>query len=222
MHTLLLRLIGPMQSWGIESRFSMRDTGREPSKSGVIGLLCAALGRPRKAPLEDLTNLRMGTRVDREGRMEMDFHTAKDVYKAGGGIKETDVSRRYYLADAAFLVGLESHKLELLEKLHDALHDPVWPLYLGRKAFVPSSPIWLKDGLREGESLERALQTYPFLGREDPHEKLRLMLDDNQGPILRSDLPVSFAERRFATRRVRSVFITPPPFPYREGMDMEE
>ena len=49
MSVLLMRLAGPMQSWGTRSRFSNRDTGLEPSRSGVIGLLCAALGRPREA-----------------------------------------------------------------------------------------------------------------------------------------------------------------------------
>ena len=43
MSVLLLRLAGPMQAWGTQSRFTVRDTGLEPSKSGVIGLLCAAL-----------------------------------------------------------------------------------------------------------------------------------------------------------------------------------
>jgi len=43
MPTLLLRLAGPMQSWGLSSRFTIRDTSLEPSKSGVLGLLCAAL-----------------------------------------------------------------------------------------------------------------------------------------------------------------------------------
>ena len=37
MSTLLLRLAGPMQSWGTDSKFDVRRTGREPSKSGVIG-----------------------------------------------------------------------------------------------------------------------------------------------------------------------------------------
>ena len=80
-YTLLLRLAGPMQSWGTQSRFSMRDTGLEPSKSGVIGLLCAALGRPREdtAIVRRLTALTMGVRVDREGVMKKDFHTANDV-----------------------------------------------------------------------------------------------------------------------------------------------
>src|SRR5260370_17357943 len=79
MGTLLLRLAAPMQSWGTQSRFVVRDTGLEPSKSGVIGLLCAALGRPREAPMEDLARLRMGVRVDRGGVMQTDYHTA------GGG-----------------------------------------------------------------------------------------------------------------------------------------
>ena len=46
--TLLLRLQGPMQSWGTTSRFDERDTQLEPSKSGVLGLVCAAIGRDRQ------------------------------------------------------------------------------------------------------------------------------------------------------------------------------
>src|ERR1017187_6721725 len=86
MPTLLLRLAGPMQSWGLSSRFTIRDTGREPAKSGVLGLLCAGLGKPAAQTEQDgfptlavLASLRMGVRVDREGAMARDYHTA------GGG-----------------------------------------------------------------------------------------------------------------------------------------
>jgi len=216
MSTLLLRLQGAMQSWGVQSRFSVRDTGREPSKSGVVGLLCAALGAPRQddAVTQRLAVLRMGVRVDREGRVEMDFHTAKDVYKASGGPpKVTEVSRRYYLADAAFLVGLESDDLALLTQLHAALRDPVWPLFLGRKAFVPSPPIYLPDGLRKREDLLTSLKWYPFLGRGEAPRQLRLVLDDPEnGEQVRPDQPISFAARRFAPRRVTTTFIECPPF----------
>ena len=64
MNVLLLRLVGPMQSWGVQSRFSVRDTGLEPSKSGVIGLICAALGRARSEPVADLAAFKMGVRVE--------------------------------------------------------------------------------------------------------------------------------------------------------------
>lgn len=88
--TLLLRLAGPLQSWGISSRYASRDTGAEPSKSGVIGILAAALGLPRDTDLSrvrlprvadpvDLTRLRMGVRVDNEGVPGYDFQTV------GGG-----------------------------------------------------------------------------------------------------------------------------------------
>jgi len=212
MHTLLLRLAGPMQSWGVQSRFGVRDTGREPSKSGVIGLVCAALGRPRQAALDDLAALQMGVRSDCEGSLEVDYHTAQNVLKAGGGIKDTELSNRYYLADAAFLAGLEGQHLTLLEEIHAALRDPHWPLYLGRKAFVPGAPVWLADGLHRGQDLLEALTSYPYLGSRTPAEgeRLRLVLEDPLGEIIRPDTPLSFAERTFAPRRVKIVYVEAP------------
>ena len=47
MAALLLRLAAPLQSWGADSKFEVRKTDREPTKSGVIGLLAAALGLRR-------------------------------------------------------------------------------------------------------------------------------------------------------------------------------
>jgi CRISPR system Cascade subunit CasD len=208
MDTLLIRLIGPMQSWGVQSRFGIRDTGRDPSKSGVIGLLCAALGRPRSAPVHDLANLRMGVRVDCEGALAVDYHTAQDVYRASGSIKPTELSRRYFLENAAFLVGLEGPK-SLLQSLHAALQNPHWMLFLGRKAFVPGAPVWLKDGLRCEETLETALQHYPLLASTQ-EEKLRLILEDPGGEQVRPDVPISFADRQFSNRRVRVGFMPTP------------
>jgi CRISPR system Cascade subunit CasD len=214
-----------MQSWGVQSRFGIRDTGLEPSKSGVIGLLCAALGRPRNAPVEDLAAFKMGVRVDQQGSLEVDYHTAKDVLKASGGIKDTEVSRRYYLAGAIFLVGLESEDLVLLGELHTALRDPNWLVYLGRKAFIPSPPIYLADGLRKGDPLLKALQAYAWLGGDegryqmlkDEHPKVRVLRDAPDGELVRPDLPISFSERRFAERRVHTDWIDWPPFADDDG-----
>jgi len=60
MATLLLRLAGPMQSWGYESKFEIRRTGAFPTKSGVIGMLAAALGMSREEPLDELCGLKFG------------------------------------------------------------------------------------------------------------------------------------------------------------------
>lgn len=202
MSVLLLRLSGPMQAWGVQSRFGVRDTAREPSKSGVVGLLAAALGRPRDANIIDLANLRMGVRVDREGTLLRDYHTAQNVYRAKSGIKPTELSTRYYLSDACFLVGLEGESA-LLDTLQQALRDPVWALFLGRRSFPPGDPIWLVDGLQPGAALEKALTTYPWLKSEPRTFPLvRMVIEDRAGSEIRPDQPISFAPRRYAPRRL--------------------
>ncbi len=204
MNVLLMRLSGPMQAWGVQSRFGVRDTGREPSKSGVVGLLAAALGRPRHAPIDDLAALRMGVRVDREGILLRDYHTAQNVYRAKGGVKETELSTRYYLADACFLVGLEGDAA-LLETLFAALRNPTWSLFLGRRAFVPGESVWLPDGLRTNTTLEEQLHpaVTPWL-KDQPstYPLARLVIETQHGNEVRPDQPLAFAPRRFAPRRV--------------------
>jgi len=213
MNVLLLRLVGPMQSWGTQSRFTIRDAGFEPSKSGVVGLICAAIGRPRTEQIDDLAALHMGVRVDHEGRMNSDYHTTLNVIKASGArppLGEAVVSTRYYLADADFLVGLEGDNLHLLEKIDAALTNPCWPLYLGRKAFPPGEPVHLRDGLWQSQELYQALATYPRCQRTDDNKikNLRFVLEDSAGESVRLDQPVSsFAERCFAPRYVRTEFI---------------
>lgn len=212
-HTLLLRLKAPMQSWGISSRFSIRDTGKEPSKSGVIGLLCAALGISRdeanteNPQFNELVKLKMNVRVLREGIMQKDYHTAQNVAKAAGGKpKETELSTRWFLADADFLVGLESEDLSLLENLQNALQTPKWQLFLGRKAFVPSVPVYFADGgLLDGES-ETILQDFKMESRAGDQ---RLIIEDETGTEVRQDVPLDFGKRRFSLRRVRTEFFTP-------------
>ena len=207
MPTLLLRLAGPMQSWGTTSRFDERDSQLEPSKSGVLGLVCAALGRDRAEPLDDLARLKMGVRVDREGLLLRDYQTATGVMTAAGkaDLNRTVISPRYYLADAAFLVGLEGAGRELLQGIHAALRAPVWPLALGRKSFPPGEPVWIDQGLRE-EALREALRGWSRIAtprREHRDEPLRLVLEHESEGAVRLDQPVApFAERRFGPRYI--------------------
>jgi len=216
--TLLLRLQGPMQSWGTASRFDERDTQLEPSKSAVIGLVCAALGRDRREPIDDLAALRMGVRVDREGALMSDYHTAVNIVSADAKRKDrASVGRRYYLSDAVFLVGLEGEHT-LLEQCYGALRNPVWPLALGRKSFVPSMPIYLPDGL-VSQPLYEALSQWPSLLEESflaevirnsrlGKEPRRLLLEDERSGSMRLDQPIgSFSDRRFGPRFVNSSVI---------------
>lgn len=234
MSTLLLRLAGPMQSWGTQSRFTERDTGRDPSKSGVIGLLCAALGWPRDvAPdqLARLARLRMGVRIDRPGVMRMEYQTAGGSHRreqtygvavVEGGMR-TAVSRRYYLADADFLVGLEGDEATL-RMVDAALKEPYWPLFLGRRAFVPGEPVRLPDDPPEragwrSEPLRDALLSYPWpqaRTRRERFDQLQFVfevaLGEAVGAEVRRDVPVSFQSdnRMFAVRYVETVSLSRP------------
>ena len=194
MSVLLMRLAGPMQSWGTRSRFSNRDTGLEPSKSGVIGLLCAALGwsrdaetfeiAPEKYTLEKFARqLVMAVRVNREGRLMRDYHTAQNVRRADPtkGTQDTVLSERFYLADADFLVGLEGNR-GLLERLDAALRAPVWALFLGRKSFVPSLPV--SEGVSDGELIS-VMSNHGWRQRHDgdkpPDKPLRGVVEVDYG-----------------------------------------
>ena len=223
MSTLLLRLVGPIQSWGTTSRFDQRDTGKEPSKSGVVGLLAAALGIDREnwVDLEPLTRLFMGVRHDRPGVPKRDYQTAgcaatDTIIKADGTqAKDGVVSQRFYLADAAFLVALECEDRSFLERIHAAIGDPVWPLALGRKSYVPSEPIRIENGVQDSP-LRDILAQWPWIATQRKWEELPTKLlvsfeSADRSGVLKMDQPLSsFAERRFGARFVRSEWI---PFP---------
>lgn len=90
-HTLLIRLDGPLQSWGVTSRYARRDSLDHPSKSGVVGICAAALGRPRDASIADLAALRFGVLVVDPGRSLDDYHTVSNVVRANRA-QRVDVS----------------------------------------------------------------------------------------------------------------------------------
>lgn len=135
MKTLVLRLAGPMQSWGTQSRYTHRDTGDYPTFSGVVGLVSAALGRTRGSDPSDLTALDMAVRVDRAGCRMSDFHTAAD----SKGVSQ--LSRREYLADAKFTVALTGAD-DLVDRLARAVAKPKFQLGLGRRSCVPAEPVF--------------------------------------------------------------------------------
>ncbi len=199
MSTLLIRLSAPLQSWGSESKFDIRRTRREPTKSGIIGLLSSALGRRRDDDILDLCNLRYGVRVDREGELIQDFHMVKK------DAKTSYLTKRYYLCDAVFLVGLESQNEDLLQELDEALRFPAFPLFLGRRSCPPTQPFAL--GIRKMD-LENALCQEKWLAEThlsgkyasnslDDKVSLRVLMDakDCAEIVVEKDLPISFDPR---------------------------
>ena len=198
MSTLLLRLAGPMQAWGTDSKFDERRTGREPSKSGVIGLVAAALGirRQQKEALKELAELRFGVRVDKEGSIRRDLHIARDYLSKKEPVSY--LTHRYYLEDASFVAGLESENRELLERIGQALQAPAFPLYLGRRSCPPTGRVFL-------EIVEKPLEE--ALRATAQPTSTRLVMDagpEETGGLVR-DVPLSFdpMRREYTYRRVK-------------------
>jgi len=82
-----------MQSWGVSSRYGSRDTLDHPSKSGVIGLCAAALGRRRDESIADLAALRYGVLVVDPGQVAEDYQTVSNVLRAKPA-RRVDLSHR--------------------------------------------------------------------------------------------------------------------------------
>lgn len=234
--TLVLRLGGPLQSWGDRSAFNRRETRSEPTKSGVLGLLAAAAGRSRAEPPGELLDLRMGIRVDQPGTLLRDYHTvsdyrgvplpqagvsAKGIQKPTSPAKLTHVTQRFYLQDATFLAALQG-PAGLVEALAEAVARPAFPLALGRRSCVPTQPLFL--AVREAP-LEDVLRTEPWQAGErakdlftrrrrtrPPTIDLPATLDDPEGEDSLTDVPQSFAlrDRGFSSRRVRHTWVTIP------------
>jgi CRISPR system Cascade subunit CasD len=204
MSTLLLRLAAPLQSWGSDAKFKRRNTERVPTKSGVAGMIAAALGRQRQESVDDLLRLRFGVRVDREGALLRDYHITQPSQRN----KDPYVTNRYYLADAVFLVGLEGADEQLMLIDH-ALHHPAYPLFLGRRSCPPEGRVSL--GIRYGKSLLTALQEEPWL-TDKVMPRVRIVYDassENPFAYMKRDLPLSYdpEHRKHGYRRVSEMTI---------------
>lgn len=226
MTVLLLRLAGPLQAWGSASRFTRRTTENAPTKSGVLGLLASAEGRPRGSDLSDLAALRFGVRIDQPGTRVKDFHKAEN----GDTGRVMPLSDRYYLADAVFVAGVEGED-ELVRRLHDAVGAPRFLPFLGRRSCPPSRPLLFDESLTD-RPLQEALREAPWqashwyvrqLGRTASAtgappvpEELDLLLDcppDETPDFSLRDTPVSFdpRHRQYAVRGVRAGHVSAPP-----------
>ncbi len=207
MVTLLLRLAGPLQAWGVNSKFETRNTQREPSKSGVIGMIAAAMGRDRGEPLDDLTSLKFGVRIDQEGTILRDYHTAHHpTYH-----KRAYVTNRYYLENGCFLVGLEGGESKLKE-IEEAIQRPFYPLFLGRRSCPPSGRILLgtrNKGLCDA-LCEEPWQASEWYRRKAPRKvQLEIVCDEvpQNTLMLVKDNPISFSQERreYSVRGVKRI-----------------
>jgi CRISPR system Cascade subunit CasD len=212
---VLLRLEGPVQAWAAQGKLLVRDTEREPTKSGVLGLVGAALGMSRDDDemLKGLAGLQMGVRVDRTGTLLRDYHTAGGGRFRGQqyfvyGTPHCVPSNRYYLQDASFVVGLAGDRA-LATRIAEALQCPQYALFLGRRSCVPSVQPFIS---LEERSLAEALAGTPLADRADRAPYRTVIEVPGGAGDSRDDVPVSFAaaERRYGRRYVVTQWVSGP------------
>lgn len=168
--TLALHLSGPLQSWATTALVKTRvDTDRAPKAKAIRGMLAACHGIKRgeeypesiqKAKIEIIT-LKSGSVVrdfqiisnrageeeylSRIGQIMARGRTTSKDYKVAvadnsGG---NSIVRRTYLGDASFIVLITGATPEDTQSLTEAVLNPVWSPYLGKKAFAPTFPFML-------------------------------------------------------------------------------
>jgi CRISPR system Cascade subunit CasD len=225
---LLLWLEAPLQSWGHDSKFGRRDSLDFPTKSGVLGLLCCAMGAGGKQ-IEWLgkwahrdMQVQAFVLADRHGKplprepLMRDFHMVGSGYddqdlwqnllipKTSEGKKPngagTKMTYRYYLQDMAFAVALQGAQDELAE-LSSALQNPVWDLYLGRKNCVPTEFIAQGIYTDAEQAMSQAVQLAESKRRLPV---FRVLQGEHDGEVLTlNDVPLQFGEHKlYRDRRV--------------------
>lgn len=211
---LALYLDAPLQSWGYQSRFDRRTSLSFPTRSGVLGMICAARGidRTDTEGLAEMNELRISVFAFEQHPRLMDFHTVgggwdrktdpmnvvpKAGDKPGRNSGATVVSRREYLQSSKFGVVVEGER-SLIEDMAEALRNPTWGIWLGRKSCVPASPVC--HGVFD--SAEEALNRLRHLSGREPQRHVHEVERFEDGTDTIRDVPVDFAERKFAPRRI--------------------
>ncbi len=214
---LALYFDAPLQSWGFASKFDRRTTLAHPTRSGVIGLLCAASGVDR-ADTKGLRHLDGELEIDvytfAPGGRLTDYHTVGGGYdpkrdaqktcrkaKASGGAGTTVQTYREY-REGARCGAVVSGGTERINALAAHVQNPVWGIWLGRKACVPAARVFA--GVHADRDAAVAALGAAAGGR--PATRIvREAATFEDGTDTLMDRPLDFNpdSRRFAPRRIR-------------------
>lgn len=225
---LLLWLEGPLQAWGHDSKFGVRDTLGFPTRSGILGLLCCARGAggPETAWLAEMNRMvmevRAYARTDDHGALWSREPALRDFQMVGSGYDDRDpwqsllipktsdgkkavgggtkMTYRYYLQDAVFAVVLELAP-QHADLLSAALQNPVWDLYLGRKNCVPTELIYQGVFACADAAWQQAQRQAESKKRRLSY---RVIEGEGEGDIMTlNDVPIQFGQqKRYRDRRV--------------------
>lgn len=176
MNYIKLTLSSILQYYADYNSIALRTTYNSsitPTKSAVIGLIASAMGLPRKSEqLTDLYNvLTTKYKIISSGQLFEDFQTIKPLKSqryymnkfynrnqfstVGGGIRDGQLIKNIqYLQDSEFEVYIGCKDDDLLRKIFDAIKNPEYALYFGKRSCVPNKPIVTEFKLFSKEELD--------------------------------------------------------------------
>ncbi len=208
---LALYLDAPLQSWGYQSRFDRRTSFSFPTRSGIIGIICAAMGIDREDAmgLQRFSNLKITMLMFQSRGRLTDFHTVGGgwdkkhdpghiVRTAQGKVGTTVITRREYLQDNKF-GALVMGDMSLLKELETALLNPQWGIWLGRKSCIPATPV-CQGIFQDAETAEVHLSSLAGVPVQRTMEEVDRF---EEGSDTLNDVPIDFAKRQYAPRRIR-------------------
>jgi CRISPR system Cascade subunit CasD len=223
-NALAFYIDAPLQAWGASSRFQRRETEAFPTKSGIIGLIAAAMGIDKNSqeepeqlrPLGALkfSVLRLEKKSGTVQRLS-DFHTVGGGYDrqhpveklhiartANGGVCQNAViTHRTYLTDAKFIAVLEGEET-IVDGIAVALENPKWGVWFGRKCCLPAAPLLPVVASSSTEAIH-ALVSRLGLDAMEPTAAQGQEESPGDGAWYPSDQPVSFGKREYQARPVR-------------------
>lgn len=223
MRTILLKLAGPLQSWGTNSHFKTRHTDFYPSKSAVIGLIAASLGyrRDEDEKIKKLNELDFAVRVDQPGALLSDYQIAEGYNKKGA--EHTYITNHYYLEDSIFIIALSNKDNVLMSTIEEGLRNPYFQPFMGRRSLPLNADFLLKttsdsalDSLKQLEW--QASEWFMKRHSRESNFSLEIYADnyllEKEVYQLRQDRVLSFSqkERKFGFRyesRVRVEVLNP-------------
>ena len=203
---LILKLEGPMQSWGKHSFEGLRPSEAFPGRSALLGLLGACLGierEDREGQRQLAASVGFAVRCDLGEHRPLkmtDYHTVKDARVDYQGLKshETIQTWREYWQDAKYTVAIWNlpEAGVSLQQLQAAVCKPVFTPVLGRRSCPLVRPLF--EAITEAKDALTALsQIAPVAGMVYSEEG-----QSGQRQLQLRDVPIIEQPRQFATRRV--------------------
>ena len=197
MKTLILKTEG-MSAYGLQTFDVHRRINHFPTRSGIIGLLSAAMGitRDRFDEIHALSQqLQIAVQVNQAGEKIVDYHTVQNFRSPHGKIQNgTKPTYREYWCDSAYTFAICGQD-KVIDTLAKQVKSPVFSLFQGRKSCPLTRPLF--ETLTDDDNPANALKKQESVG-----QIFSDVIGENQVAILQvRDLTTANA-RKYAMRTV--------------------